>query len=124
MQSHLNTISSCKQYFFLNCSEKAKLLKKKSISKECIPIIVYYHHLTDKKKIVHMSIQCDEITSLIRNLNQNKANLNANDLITENQSGFRPSDSTSNQLLYLFNEIHKAFLDSKCLEVRSVFLDI
>ena len=50
--------------------------------------------------------------------------LNANNLITKNQSGFRPGDSTSNQLLYLVNEIHKAFEDSKSLEVRAVFLDI
>ena len=50
--------------------------------------------------------------------------LNANNLITKNQSGFRPGDSTSNQLLYLINEIHEAFDDPKSLEVRAVFLDI
>ena len=50
--------------------------------------------------------------------------LNTNNLITNNQSGFRPGDSTINQLLYLVNEIHKAFDDPKSLEVRSVFLDI
>ena len=33
-------------------------------------------------------------------------------------------DSTSNQLLYLINEIHEAFDDPKSLEVRAVFLDI
>ena len=49
---------------------------------------------------------------------------NAHYLITKNQSGFRPSDSTSNQLLYLVNEIHEAFEDPKYLEVRAVFLDI
>ena len=47
-----------------------------------------------------------------------------NNLITKNQSGFRPGDSTTNQLLYLVNEIHKAFDDPKCLEIRAVFLDI
>ena len=47
-----------------------------------------------------------------------------NNLITKNQSGFRPSDSTTNQLLYLVNEIHKAFEEPKSLEVRAVFLDI
>ena len=46
---------------------------------------------------------------------------NANYLITKNQSGFRPGDSTSNQLLYLVNEIHEAFEDPKSLEVRAVF---
>ena len=32
--------------------------------------------------------------------------------------------STTNQLLYLVNEIHKASEDPKSLEVRAVFLDI
>ena len=50
--------------------------------------------------------------------------LNANNLITKNQSGFRPGDSTTNQLLYLVNEIHGAFEDPTSLEVRAVFLDI
>ena len=50
--------------------------------------------------------------------------LNANNLITKNQSGFRPGDSTTSQLLYLVDEIHKAFEDPKSLEVRAVFLDI
>ena len=48
----------------------------------------------------------------------------ANNLISKNQSGFRPGDSCSNQLLFLINEIHKAFDDKNCLEVRSVFLDM
>ena len=47
--------------------------------------------------------------------------LNENNLITKNQSGFRPGDSTTNQLLYLLNEIHQAFENPKSLEVRSVF---
>ena len=50
--------------------------------------------------------------------------LNGNNLTTKNQSGFRPGDSTTNQLLYLVNEIHKAFDDPKCLEIHAVFLDI
>ena len=50
--------------------------------------------------------------------------LNTNKLITKNQSCFRPGDSTTNQLLYLVNEIHQAFEDPKFLEVRAVFLDI
>ena len=50
--------------------------------------------------------------------------LNANNLITKNQSGFRPGDPTTNQLLYLVNEIHQAFEDAKSPEVRAVFLDI
>ena len=48
--------------------------------------------------------------------------LNVNNLLTGNQSGFRPTNSTANQLLYLFSEIHEAFEDFKCLELRPVFL--
>ena len=44
--------------------------------------------------------------------------LTANRLITRSQSGFRPGDSTTNQLLYFVDEIRQAF------EVRTVFLDI
>ena len=50
--------------------------------------------------------------------------LHTNNLITKNQSGFRPGDSTTNQLLYLLDEIHQAFDSPKSLEVRAVFLDI
>ena len=49
--------------------------------------------------------------------------LNNNNLLSHNQSGFRPDDSTTNQLLYFVNEIHEAFED-KSLDVRAVFLDI
>ena len=49
--------------------------------------------------------------------------LNVNNLITKNQSGFRPGDSTTNQLLYLVNEIHEAFENPKSLEVRAVWHD-
>ena len=47
-----------------------------------------------------------------------------NKLITTNQSGFRPGDSTTNQLLYLVDEIHQAFDNPESFEVRAVFLDI
>ena len=47
-----------------------------------------------------------------------------NKLITTYQSGFRPGDSTTNQLLYLVDEIHQAFDNTECFEVRAVFLDI
>ena len=50
--------------------------------------------------------------------------LHTNNLITKNQSGFRQGDSTTNQLLYLLDEIHQAFDSTKSLEVRTVFLDI
>ena len=49
---------------------------------------------------------------------------NAKNLITKNQSGFCPGHSTTNQLLYLVNEIHEAFENPNSIEVRAVFLDI
>ena len=52
------------------------------------------------------------------------AYLHGNHLITKNQSGFRLGDSTTNQLLYLLDEIHQAFDSTKSLEVRAVLLDI
>ena len=45
-----------------------------------------------------------------------------NDLISPKQSGFRPGDSCTNQLLSIAHEILSAFDD--CHEVRGVFLDI
>ena len=48
----------------------------------------------------------------------------SNDLITKNQSGFRPGDSCTNQLLSLVHDIHTAFDHRNCLEVRSVYLDM
>ena len=50
--------------------------------------------------------------------------LHGNNFITKNQSGFRPGDSTTNQFLYLVDEIHKAFDSTESLEVRAVFHDI
>ena len=50
--------------------------------------------------------------------------LTTNNLISKNQSGFRPGDSCSNQLLSFIHDIHKAFDDKNCLEVRSIYLDM
>ena len=50
--------------------------------------------------------------------------LSTNNLITKNQSGFRPGDSTVNQLIDFVNEIHKSFDNKNSLELRAVFLDI
>ena len=46
----------------------------------------------------------------------------ANELISSNQSGFKPGDSCINQLLSIIHEIYKSFDDG--YEVRGVFLDI
>ena len=48
--------------------------------------------------------------------------LTENNLISPNQSGFRPGDSCVNQLLAITHEIYKSFDEG--LEVRGVFLDI
>ena len=47
-----------------------------------------------------------------------------NKLFTPNQSGFRPGDSTINQLLYITHKIYSAFEDYPSRETRAVFLDI
>ena len=46
----------------------------------------------------------------------------ANELISSNQSGFKPGDSCINQLLSITHKIYKSFGDG--YEVRGVFLDI
>ena len=50
--------------------------------------------------------------------------LNKNNLLTPKQSGFRPGDSTINQLLSITNEIHKAFDKYSSRETCTIFLDI
>ena len=45
-----------------------------------------------------------------------------NDLISQNQSGFKPGDSCINQLISITHEIYQSF--DAGLEVRGVFLDI
>ena len=52
------------------------------------------------------------------------SNLHTNNLITKNQSNFRPGDFTTNQLLYLLDEIQQAFDSTKSFEIRTVFVDI
>ena len=47
-----------------------------------------------------------------------------NKLITTNQSGFRPGDSVTNQLIYLVHEILKNFDCLENLQTRSVYLDM
>ena len=48
--------------------------------------------------------------------------LNKSNLISSNQSGFRPGDSSIYQLLSITHEIYKSFEDG--FEVRGVVLDI
>ena len=50
--------------------------------------------------------------------------LTDNQLLTPNQSGFRPGDSTVNQLLYITHRIYAAFEEFPSRETRAVFLDI
>ena len=45
-----------------------------------------------------------------------------NDLISQNQSGFKPGNSCINQLISITHEIYQSFDDG--LEVRGVFLNI
>ena len=50
--------------------------------------------------------------------------LTTHHLITKPQTGFRPGDSTINQLIDLVNDIRHAFDSTKSLEVRAIFVDI
>ena len=50
--------------------------------------------------------------------------LENNNLLTPNQSGFRPNDSCVNQLLSIAHKIYSDFDECPSLEVRSNFLDI
>ena len=46
------------------------------------------------------------------------------DLLTSNQSGFRPRDSCVHQLLSKAHEIYKAFDANPSLDVRAIILDL
>ena len=50
--------------------------------------------------------------------------LELNNLLSQNQSGFRPGDSCVSQLLNITHEIFLAFDANPSLEVRGAFLDI
>ena len=50
------------------------------------------------------------------------SHLLGNNLLSENQSGFKPGDSCINQLLAITYEIHSSFDEN--YEVRRVFLNI
>ena len=50
--------------------------------------------------------------------------LGKNQLLTPKQSGFRPGDSTVNQLIAITHQIHTAFEKFPSRETRAVFLDI
>ena len=45
-------------------------------------------------------------------------------LLTDKQSGFRPGDSTVNQLISITHQIYKAFDEVPSIETRAVFLDL
>lgn len=48
----------------------------------------------------------------------------SNKMITENQFGFRPGDSTISQLLKLTNNIYHSLKQKSSLEFRAIFLNI
>ena len=50
--------------------------------------------------------------------------LSRNNLLSANQSGFRPGDSTINQLLSITHKIYCAFDETPSKETRAVFLDL
>ena len=48
--------------------------------------------------------------------------LTDNQVLTPNQSGFRPGDSTINQLIYITHRIYAGFEEFPSRETRAVFL--
>ena len=50
--------------------------------------------------------------------------LDEHKLLSEHQSGFRPNDSYTNQLLPIVHDIYMAFNADPTLEVQGVFLDM
>ena len=78
--------------------------------------------LTNYRPISLLSVCSKIFEKLIFNNIYN--HLISDNLITSNQSGFRPGDSTTNQLLYIVHEIHSSFDHNMSREVRHVFLDI
>ena len=50
--------------------------------------------------------------------------LNKKKLLSDAQSGFKPSDSCEYQLLSIFHDIYKSFNCNPPLEVSGIFLDI
>ena len=50
--------------------------------------------------------------------------LEENNLLSSNQSSFRPNGSCENQLLSLVHDIYSSFDCHPSLEVRGIFLDI
>ena len=52
------------------------------------------------------------------------SHLNENGLLSQHQSGFRPGDSATNQLLAITHNICKAFEEVPSKEIRAVFLDL
>ena len=78
--------------------------------------------LTNYRPISLLSVSSKIFEKILFNKIYN--HLTSDNLITSSQSGFRPGDSTTNQLLYLVHLIHSSFDHSKSREVRHVFLDI
>ena len=56
--------------------------------------------------------------------NRNREHLCNNGLLTPHQSGFRPGDSTINQLLAITHKIYTAFEEIPSRETLLVFLDL
>ena len=86
------------------------------------------HKKDDKQKIknyrpISLLLICAKLFERIL-FNNIYNHLISNNLITTNQSGFKPGDSTTNQLLYLTHIIHSSFDLNMSREVRHVFLDM
>ena len=107
MRSALNQVNTplCgrKQKFFPNTKRKATNLKRNTVRYQ------YYQFVVSCLRSLYLM---KYMTTLVKN-----------DLLTSTQSGFRPGDSTINQLFINIYCIYTAFEEFPSGETRAVFLD-
>ena len=115
-------------------SKPLAILFRNCLESECFPKewkkgnIVPVHKKHDKKLIknyrpVSLLPICSKIFEKVI-FNSLFKYLDDNNLLTGNQSGFRPGDSCVHQLLSITHEIYKAFDANPSLGLRGVFLDL
>ena len=103
----------CVQVYFLTTGKGKRTPIHKKESRQLKKTTDRYHYYLSVVKFLRKLF----LTPCIRHFTDNQ-------LLTPNQSGFRPGDSTINQLLYITQKISTAFEDFPSRQTRAVFLDI
>ena len=105
------------------CLESGKYL---SLWKKANVLLIHKtesHKLKKNYRLISMLPICGKLFEK-RTFDEIYDHLVKNDLLTPNQSGFRPGDSTINQLLSITYCIYTAFEEFPSREMRAVFLNI